>query len=96
MELYQLVGLAAFIGMGYVVHSTMALNGLRKRMGVPKQMLNFRDIRVMRNPGEFEPEEVKRVRVNWIACAVLFALVLVLIVVSPEDAMDRLWRTQVG
>ena len=54
METYQLVGIAVMVGMGFVVHSTMSLNRLRNVMGVPKAMFNFRDLTVLRNPGDFD------------------------------------------
>lgn len=90
METYQVVGIAVMIGMGFVVHSTMSLNRLRNVMGVPKAMFNFRDLSVIRNPGDFDPLEVRLVRTNWIACVALFALVLVLINVVPEELIREL------
>ena len=90
METYQLVALAVMVGMGFVVHTTVALNGLRKRMGVPKQMFNFRDLRVLRRPDEFEEEEVRAVRTNWAARGALFVLVLLLIATVPPDLPQQL------
>ena len=75
---------------GVVVHSTMRLNGLRKRLEIERPMLNFRDLWVMRDPQKFDPEEVRLVRQNWLACLVLFALVMALIALSPDDLVQRL------
>ena len=90
METYQLVGIAVMVGMGFVVHATMSLNRLRNVMGVPKAMFNFRDLSVLRNPGQYDPMEVRLVRTSWLACVALFALVLVLINVIPEELIQQL------
>lgn len=90
METYQVVGVAVMVGMGFVVHSTMSLNRLRKVMGVPKEMFNFRDLSVLRKPDQFDPLEVRLVRTNWLACVALFALVLVLINVIPEELVRQM------
>ena len=62
METYQAVALAVMAAMGFVVHSTMQLNGLRKRMRVEKVMFNYRDLSVILRPGEFDPR-----RCGWCA-----------------------------
>ena len=90
LETYQLIGVAVMVGMGFVVHSTMSLNRLRNVMGVPKAMFNFRDLTVLRDPGQFDPLEVKLVRTNWLACIILFALILVLINVIPDELVREL------
>ena len=89
METYQAVAIAVMIAMGFVVNSTMKLNNLRKRNGIVRPMINLRDLAVLRNPQDYDAEEVNLVRTNWIACATLFALVLLMLAVSPENLTQR-------
>ena len=89
MEAYQVVAVAVMIAMGFVVNSTLKLTRFRKKTGVKRTMLDLRDLSVFRQPGNFDVEEVRLVRRNWIACATLFALVLLMLAVSPEDLSQR-------
>ena len=77
------------IAMGFVVNSTLKLNNLRKKNGVVRTAMNLRDLAVFRQPHDFDADEVRLVRNNWIACATLFALVLLMLAVSPEDLIQR-------
>jgi len=90
MEPYQAVALAVMIAMGFVVNSTLKLSKFRKKIGVKRTMVNLRDLSVFRQPGNYDTEEVRLVRSNWIACATLLALVLLMLAVSPEDLSQRL------
>ncbi len=90
MEAYQGVAIAVMIAMGFVVNSTLKLNGLRKKNGVVRTMVNLRDLSVLRQPQNYDTEEVRLVRSNWIACAALLALVLLMLAVSPEDLSQQL------
>ena len=89
MEPYQAVALAVMIAMGFVVNSTMKLKNFRKKIGVKRTMVDLRDLSVLRQPRTYDAEEVRLVRTNWIACAALFALVLLMLAVSPEDLAQR-------
>jgi len=89
MEAYQVVAIAVMIAMGFVVNSTLKLTRFRKKTGVKRTMVDLRDLSVFRQPGNFDAEEVRLVRSNWIACAALFALVLLMLAVSPEDLSQR-------
>ena len=89
MEPYQAVAVAVMIAMGFVVNSTMKLNKFRKKIGVKRTMVNLRDLSVLRQPRDYDSEEVRLVRTNWIACVTLFALVLLMLAVSPEDLSQR-------
>ena len=90
MEPYQAVALAVMIAMAFVVNSTLKLNKFRKQIGVRRTMFNWRDLSVIRHPRNYDIEEVRLVRANWIACATLLALVLLMLAVSPEDLPQRL------
>ena len=96
MELYKVIAVLALAGMGFVVHSTLRLNALRKRLGVEKTMVNLRDWVVVRYPESHDPEEVRLVWTTWISCAVLFALVLLLLAVIPPDVLESLREVRVG
>ena len=89
MELYQAVAIAVMIAMGFVVNSTLKLNNLRKKNGVARTMVNLRDLSVFRQPQDFDAEEVQLVRRNWIACGALLALVLLMLVVIPENVTQQ-------
>jgi hypothetical protein len=89
MELYQVVAIAVMIAMGLVVNSTLKLNHLRKKNGVVRTAINLRDLAVFRQPQNFDAQEVYLVRSNWIACATLFALVLLMLAVSPDDLPQK-------
>jgi len=89
MEAYQVVAITVMIAMGFVVNSTLKLTRFRKKTGVKRTMVDMRDLSVFRQPASFDAEEVRLVRRNWIACAVLFALVLLMLAVSPEDLSQR-------
>ena len=89
MEPYQVVAIAAMIAMGFVVNSTLKLKNFRKKIGVKRTMVDLRDLSVLRQPRAYDAEEVRLVRTNWIACAALFALVLLMLAVSPEDLAQR-------
>lgn len=77
------------IAMGFVVNSTLKLTRFRKKTGVKRTMVDLRDLSVFSQPDKFDVEEVRLVRRNWIACAALFALVLLMLAVSPEDLSQR-------
>ena len=89
MEPYQAVALAVMIAMGSVVNSTMKLKNFRKKIGVKRAMVDLRDLSVLRQPRTYDTEEVRLVRTNWIACVAVFALVLLMLAVSPEDLAQR-------
>ena len=89
MEAYQVVAVAVMIAMGFVVNSTLKLTRFRKKTGVKRTMVDLRDLSVFKQPGTFDAEEVRLVRNNWIACAALFALVLLMLAVSPENLSQR-------
>ena len=91
MQAYQVVAVAVavMIAMGFVVNSTLKLTRFRKKTGVKRTMVDLRDLSVFRQPDNFDAEEVRLVRSNWIACAALFALVLLMLAVSPEDLSQR-------
>ena len=89
MEAYQVVAVTVMIAMGFVVNSTLKLTRFRKKTGVKRTMVDLRDLSVFRQPDKFDVEEVRLVRRNWIACAALFALVLLMLAVSPEDLSQR-------
>lgn len=89
MEAYQVVAVAVMIAMGFVVNSTLKLTRFRKKTGVKRTMVDLRDLSVFRQPGNFDAEEVRLVRNSWIACAALFALVLLMLAVSPDDLSQR-------
>ncbi len=89
MEPYQAVAVAVMIAMGFVVNSTMKLNKFRKKIGVKRTMVNLRDLSVFRQPRNYDTEEVRLVRTNWVACVTLFTLVLLMLAVSPEDLSQR-------
>lgn len=90
MEPYQAVALAAMIAMGFVVNSTLKLNKFRKKIGVRRTLFDVRDLSVIRQPRNYDTEEVRLVRTNWIACATTLALVLLMLALSPEDLTQRL------
>jgi hypothetical protein len=90
MQPYQAVALAVMIAMAFVVNSTLKLDRFRKQIGVRRTMFNVRDLSVIRQPRNYDTEEVRLVRTNWIACAALLALVLLMLAVSPEDLRQRL------
>jgi hypothetical protein len=90
MEAYQLVAIAVMIAMGLVVDSTLRLNNLRKNNGVVRPMINLRDLSVITQPQNFDAQEVAYVRRNWIACAALLALVLLMLALIPQEVMQRL------
>ncbi len=90
MEPYQAVAVAVMIAMGFVVNSTMKLSKFRKKIGVKRTMVDLRDLSVFRQPRNYDTEEVRLVRTNWIACVALLALVLLMLAVSPEDLSQRL------
>ncbi len=77
------------IAMGFVVNSTLKLNRYRKKTGVKRTMVDLRDLSVLRQPRNYDNEEVRLVRSNWIACAALLALVLLMLALSPEDLSQR-------
>ena len=89
MELYQGVAIAVMIALGVVVHTTMKLNGLRKDLKVERTLINVRDLEVMRHPQRYDSEEVRLVRTTWLACATAFALVMLLLAVSPQEVMQK-------
>jgi hypothetical protein len=89
MELYQVVAIAVMIAMGFVVNSTLKLTRFRKKIGVKRTMVDLRDLYVFRQPRNYDSEEVRLVRANWIACAAVLALVLLMLAVSPEDLPQR-------
>ena len=89
MEAYQFVAVAVMIAMGFVVNSTLKLTRFRKKTGVKRTMVDLRDLSVFRQPGNYDAEEVRLVRNNWITCAALLALVLLMLAVSPEDLPQR-------
>jgi hypothetical protein len=89
MEPYQVVAIAVMIAMGFVVNSTLKLTRFRKKIGVKRTMVDLRDLSVFRQPRNYDNEEVRLVRANWIACAALLALVLLMLAVSPEDLPQR-------
>ena len=78
------------IAMGFVVNSTLKLNNLRKQNGVVRTAVNLRDLSIFRQPQNFDEQEVRLVRNNWIACATMFALVLLMLAVSPEDLPQKI------
>ena len=77
------------IAMGFVVNSTLKLKNFRKKIGVKRTMVDLRDLSVFRKPWNYDAEEVRLVRTNWIACVAVFALVLLMLAVSPEDLAQR-------
>ena len=77
------------IAMGFVVNSTLKLTRFRKKIGVKRTMIDLRDLSVFRQPRNFDAEEVRLVRNNWIACAALFALVLLMLALIPEDLAQQ-------
>jgi hypothetical protein len=89
MELYQVVAIAVMIAMGFVVNSTLKLTRFRKKIGVKRTMVDLRDLSVFRQPRNYDSEEVRLVRANWIACAAVLALVLLMLALSPEDLSQR-------
>jgi hypothetical protein len=89
MELYQVVAMAVMIAMGFVVNSTLKLTRFRKKIGVKRTMVDLRDLYVFRQPRNYDSEEVRLVRANWIACAAVLALVLLMLALSPEDLSQR-------
>jgi hypothetical protein len=89
MELYQVVAIAVMIAMGFVVNSTLKLTRFRKKIGVKRTMVDLRDLYVFRQPRNYDSEEVRLVRANWIACAAVLALVLLMLALSPEDLSQR-------
>ena len=62
MEPYQAVALAVMIAMAFVVNSTLKLNRFRKQIGVRRTMFNVRDLSVIRQPRNYETEEVRHAR----------------------------------
>ena len=90
MEPYQAVALVAMFAMGFVVSSTIKLNRFRKKIGVTRTMFDLRDLSVIRQPQNYDVEEVRLVRKNWIACAATLALILLMLGLSPEDLPQRL------
>jgi hypothetical protein len=89
METYQAVAIAVMIAMGFVVNSTLKLNKLRKENGIVWPMINLRDLSVFMQPQDYDAKEVHLVRSNWIACAAVFVLVLLMLAVIPEDLMSQ-------
>ena len=90
METYQFLAIALMLALGFVAHLTLKLNGFRKRNGIAGAAINLRDLAVVRQPSNFDAEEVYLVRATWIASASSFALVLLLLAVSPPDLYQRL------
>ena len=90
MAAYQWAALGLMITLGFVVHSTMELNRFRKRLAIPKRLLNFRDFEVWRRPDTFDPQEVRLVRVNWGGCVASFGLFALLLAFAPEHIWDDL------
>jgi hypothetical protein len=89
MEAYQAVAIAVMIAMGFVVNSTLKLTRFRKRIGVKRTLVDLRDLSVFRQPRNFDAEEVRLVRANWIACGALLALVLLMLALIPEELSRR-------
>lgn len=89
MEAYQAVGIGVMVAMGFVVHSTVRLNALRKARKVERHMINVRDWFVLIRPADFDAEEVQWVRTSWIACAALMGLLLLLFALAPDDMLHR-------
>ena len=89
MEPYKAVAIAVMIAMGFVVNSTLKLNRFRKKIGVKRTMVDLRDLSVFRQPRNYDAEEVRLVRANWITCAALLALVILMLGVIPEDLPQR-------
>jgi hypothetical protein len=89
MEQYQAAAIAVMIAMGFVVNSTLKLTRFRKKIGVKRTMVDLRDLYVFRQPRNYDSEEVRLVRANWIACAAVLALVMLMLALSPEDLSQR-------
>lgn len=94
MESYQVVAIAVMFAMGVVVNSTMKLNNYRKTNGVVKTAINLRDLSVIKQPQDFDVEEVRLVRNSWLACAAAFALVVLMLVLIPADVVGRFQADQ--
>ncbi|MDX1487474.1 MAG: hypothetical protein R3268_04685, partial [Acidiferrobacterales bacterium] len=84
------VALSAMFAMGIVVSSTIKLNRFRKKIRVKRTMFDLRDLSVIRQPQNYDVEEVRLVRKHWIACATTLALILLMLALSPGDLPQRL------
>ncbi len=84
MEWPQLVGLAILAGLGFVVHSTVKLMKLRRAAQRRRPLIEFREIAVLLHPGRYDPEEVRLVRRNFLACLVVLALVVLFLAANPD------------
>ena len=83
MEPRQFLALAAMVAAGFVVDSTLRLVRLRRGLRERRPLFDLRDLRVLRNPGEYGAEEVRLVRRNMASSAVFLVLALVLLAGTP-------------
>ena len=83
MEPRQFLALATMIAAGFVVDSTLRLIRLRRSRRERGSPFDLRDLRVLRNPGEYSAEEVRLVRRNMTSGAVFLVLALVLLAGTP-------------
>jgi hypothetical protein len=88
METYQFVAIGVMVAMALVVDSTLRLNSLRKKLGIARPMINWRDLAVVWQPQDFDAYEVTLVRRNWIACTAVFGLVILMLTLIPPDMVQ--------
>lgn len=91
--MYEAAAALVIACMGFIIHTTLKLNAYRRSLGVPRRLLNFRDMQVIIEPRKFDRKEILLVRVNWLASAVLLGLVIGLFWLLPPEVVEQLEQT---
>ena len=84
MEPHNIVAICAILSMAFVIDSTVKLWRYRKRNGLLKASIGFRDIKILFRPNEYEVEEARLTYKNWISTGAMLTLMIIFLFINPE------------
>ena len=85
MEFHQVIAISIVIALAFVIDSTVKLFRFRRRNKITQAPWQFRDIKILKRPNDYPLEEARLTAKNWISSAVLFGLIVVFLLTSPES-----------
>lgn len=88
MELHQAVAICIVIALAFVIDSTVKLYKYRRKNEITNLKGPFRDISILRRPLDFEYEEARLTIRNWLSCAMMLALVVAFLLISPPTLRE--------
>ena len=92
MELYQVVAISVIVAIAFCLDSTVKLYRYRRRNNINQSPLQFRDIKILRRPNDYETEETRLTYRNWISSIAVLALLLLFVKIKPEAISDAAAR----